>query len=156
MSSDTRCILVLNPCITFLFSFTGCIGYVQHVGSVQESRSSSNMYFDLQMQVSEEETKQIRVMHKKNDGSKRQIFLDKKAAQQPIKLTSLTVAQSGTIFFNKSASVQDVPNHVIKFKFVQQQPFQITKITTLLKSTSGLFTVCRTVKWKEEAQLHNH
>lgn len=107
------------------------------------------------MQVSEEETKQIRVMHQKNDGSKRQIFLDKKAAQQPIKLTSLTVAQSGTIFFNRSASVQDVPNHVIKFKFVQQQPFQITKITTLLKSTSGLFNVRGTVKWKE-AQLHNH
>lgn len=65
----------------------------------------------------------------------------------------MTVAQSGTIFFNKSASVQDVPNHVIKFKFVQQQPFQITKITTLLKSTSGLFNVCGTVKWKEEAHI---
>ena len=61
MSSDRRIIHVLFPCITFLFSFTGCIGYVQHVGSVQESRSSSNMYFDLQMQVPEEDTKQIRV-----------------------------------------------------------------------------------------------
>lgn len=65
----------------------------------------------------------------------------------------MTVAQSGTIFFNKSASFQDVPNHVIKFQFVQQQPFQITKITTLLKSTSGLFNVRGTVKWKEEAHI---
>ena len=76
-------------------------------------------------------------MHQRNDGSKRQIFVDKKAAQQPIKLTNLTLTPSGTIFFNKGASVQDVPNHVIKFQFVPQQPFQITKISFLLKSTSG-------------------
>lgn len=52
------------------------------------------------------------VPHQKNDGSKRQMFVDKKAAQQPIKFTNLTVAKSGRIFFNKGASVQDVPNHV--------------------------------------------
>ena len=130
------------PIISFLFvfSFAGCIGYVQHVGNIQESRSS-NLYFDLQLQVSEEETKQIRIMHKRNDGSKRQIFMDKKAAQQPIKLTNLTVSPSGTIFFNNGASIQDVANHVIKFQFVPQQPCEVTKISSVLKSTSSIFSV---------------
>lgn len=124
----------------FCFPFAGCIGYVQHVGNIQESRSS-NLYFDLQLQVSEEETKQIRVMHPRNDGSKRQIFVDKKAAQQPIKLTNLTVSPSGTIIFNQGASIQDVANHVIKFQFVPQQPCQVTKISSVLKSTSGIFFI---------------
>ena len=92
-------------------------------------------------------------MHKKEDGSKRQIFIDKKNMQQPIKISNLSVSPTGTIFFNKGALIHDVPNHSMPFQFTQEQLFQTTPINTLIKSSSGTFNVSGTIKWKGEAHV---
>ena len=92
-------------------------------------------------------------MHKKEDGSKRQIFIDKKNMQQPIKISNLSVSPTGTVFFNKGALIHDVPNHSMPFQFAQEQLFQATPITTLIKSSSGTFNVSGTIKWKGEAKV---
>lgn len=87
--------------LTQFFLFPGCIGYIQEVTSVQHSKSSSNLYFDVTLQVSSEQVKEIRVMHLKGQTSKRQLFVDRKTAQQPVKLSNMTMTQSGTIFLIK-------------------------------------------------------
>lgn len=92
-------------------------------------------------------------MHQKGNASKRQLFVDRMTAQQPIKLTNMTVASSGTIFLNKGASIEDVPTHVINFKFVPQEPLQVTKETSLQKLTSGMFNACGPLKWRGEAHI---
>ena len=67
--------------------------------SVQESKSSSNLYFDVTVQVSTEIFKEIRVMHLKGQTSKRQLFVDRMTSQQPVKLKNMTMTQSGTFVF---------------------------------------------------------
>ena len=92
-------------------------------------------------------------MHKKEDGSKRQIFSNKKNTQLPIKISNLSVSPTGTNFFNKGALIHDVPNHSMPFQFRQEQLFQTTPINTLIKSSSGTFNVSGTIKWKGEAHV---
>lgn len=141
------------PFLTHIFFTIGLIGYVQNVTAEQQSQSSSNPCYDVKLQVSEEACMSIRVMHQKGDGSKQQLLVDKMNAQQPIKITNLTVTPSGTIFFNKGATVHDFPSHTMTFKFVHQEPFQTPSIRCLLKTTSGVFNVSGTIKWKGEATL---
>lgn len=105
------------------------------------------------LQVSSEQVKEIRVMHLKGQTSKRQLFVDRKTAQQPIKLSNMTMAQSGIIFFNKAASIEDVPTHVIDFKFVPREPSQVTKVSSLQKLTSGVFNISGVLKWNGEPHI---
>jgi hypothetical protein len=46
-------------------------------------------------------------MKQRGDASKRQLFMDKMESQQPVKLSNMTVAQSGTVFFNKGSIISD-------------------------------------------------
>ena len=68
---------------------------------VKQSQSSSNLYFDVKVQTSKQEGKIVKAMHQKGDGSKRQVIVDKMNAQQPVKISNLSVTASGTliIFF---------------------------------------------------------
>lgn len=50
------------------------------------------------------------------------------------------------MFFNKGTSVEDALPHTVDFKF--QEPFQITRVTSLMKSTSGMSHVCGTQSGK--------
>lgn len=50
------------------------------------------------------------------------------------------------MFFNKGTSVEDALTHTVDFKF--QEPFQITRVTSLMKSTSGMSHVCGTQSGK--------
>ena len=43
--------------------------------------------------------------------------------------------------------------HSITFQFEVQDPFEITTVSSLMKSTSGNFNVRRTIKWKGEAHI---
>ena len=74
-------------------------------------------------------------------------------AQQPIKIYNLSVTLSGTIFFNKGATIQDLPSHSITFQFVPQEPFHVNTVNSLVKSTSGIFNVCGKIKWKGKAHV---
>ncbi|KAL9976001.1 hypothetical protein ACROYT_G013230 [Oculina patagonica] len=60
---------------------------------------------------------------------------------------------SGTIFFNNGASIQDVPSHSMAFQFVQDQLLKTTTVANLMKSSSGTFNVCGTIKWKGDAHV---
>ena len=76
-------------------------------------------------------------MHQKGDGYKRHIFVDKMNAQQPVKISNLSVTATGTTFFNKGAGIQDLPSHTITFQYEVQDPFQVTMVSSLMKSTTG-------------------
>ena len=78
-----------------------------------------------------------KVMHQKGDGYKRHIFVDKMNAQQPVKISNLSVTASGTTFFNKGAGIQDLPSHTITFQYEIQDPFEVTMVSSLMKSTTG-------------------
>ena len=78
-----------------------------------------------------------KVMHQKGDGYKHHIFVDKMNAQQPVKISNLSVTASGTTFFNKGAGIQDLPSHTITFQYEIQDPFEVTMVSSLMKSTTG-------------------
>lgn len=72
---------------------------------------------------------------------KRQLFLDKLAAEQPVMLSNIQMSPSGTTFFNYSTIIKDVPPHAVKFKFSPGKQ-NISKVQSLLQDyTSGFFTV---------------
>ena len=76
-------------------------------------------------------------MHQKGDGYKRHIFADKMNAQQPVKICNRSVTASGTMFFNSGAGIQDLPSHTITFQYEVQDPFEVTMVNSLMKSTTG-------------------
>lgn len=92
-------------------------------------------------------------MHQKGDGCKCQIFVDKMNAQQPVKISNLSVTASGTILFNKGSGIQDLPSHTITFQYVVQDPFEVAMVSSLTKSTTGNFNVRGSIKWKGEAHI---
>jgi len=59
-------------------------GYIQQVQEVQESKNSKNLYFDIRVQTAKDDSKSVRVTVHRGESSKRQLFLDKLQAQQPI------------------------------------------------------------------------
>lgn len=86
-------------------------------------------------------------MVKPHEFSKRQLFLDAMVAQKPIIVKQFQVSSTGTLFFNYSSAVLDVPPHDADFKFSPPTK-EVTKIDSLLTSlTSGIFTVSGMIKW---------
>ena len=91
-------------------------------------------------------------MHQKGDDSKRQVFVDKVNAQQPVIPIYLQQHQEES-FFNKGAGIQDLPSHTITFQYEVQDPFEVTMVRSLMKSTTGNFNVLGSIKWKGEAHI---
>ena len=84
---------------------------------MQESKSTKNLYFDIQLQTGKDETQSVRVMVQRGESSKRQLFLNKLQTQQPIKLSNLQVTPSNMVFLNKGTAIQDAPSHSLQFPF---------------------------------------
>jgi hypothetical protein len=116
--------------IFFLIAYSG---YVQDVTKVQQSQRSSNLYYDVMFQMS--------VMHQRGGGNKRQLFLDKMAAGQPIRLSNMPVATSGTVFLNKGTVIMDLPPHSLTFQFHEPKTNEVTSIKDLQKYSSGTFAI---------------
>lgn len=74
-------------------------------------------------------------------------FLDKMAAEQPIKLSNMPVSTTGTVFLNKGTIIQDVPCHSVPFQYRQLKTTEITNITDLQNHSSGTFTVSGLIQW---------
>ena len=74
-------------------------------------------------------------------------------AQEPVKISNLSETASGTIVFNKGAGIQDLPSHSITFQYEVQDPFKVTMVSSLVKSTKGNFNVRDSIKWKGEAHV---
>ena len=151
--------LPLTKKVTFIsntfFLFSGYIGYIQGVTLVPHSKSSSNLYIDVTVQVSTKQVKEITVMHLKGQTSNWQLFVDRMTAQQPVKLSDKTMTQSDTIFFNKGASIEDVPTHY-RFQVCTKRTIpsdKDTKITSLHKLTSGVFNISGVLKWNREPHI---
>jgi len=83
------------------------VGYVQVCTEIQKSSKSSNTFFDVHLQIAQEQTTVFRVMVKQHKFSKRQPFLDAMVAQKPIIVKQLQVSNTGTLFFNYSSAVLD-------------------------------------------------
>ena len=113
---------------------------------VKQSQASSKLYFDVKVQTANQESKIVKVMHPKGDGCKRHIFVDKMNAQQPVKISNLSVTASGTMFFKKGAGIQDLPSKTITFQYEVQDPFEVTMVNSLMKSTTGNFIVRGSIK----------
>ena len=60
---------------------------------------------------------------------------------------------TGTTFFNKGAGIQDLPSHTITFQYEVQDPFEVTMVSSLMRSTTGNFNVRGSIKWKGEAHI---
>ena len=103
---------------------------------VKQSQSNSNLYFEVKVKASKQEGKIVKVMHQKRDDSKRQVFVDKVNAQQPVIPIYLRLHQEQS-FFNKGAGIQDLPSHTITFQYEVQDPFEVTMVRSLMKSTTG-------------------
>ena len=125
---------------------------MQDVSKVQQSQRSSNLYYDVALQMSETESKTVRVMHQRGDGNKRQLFLDKMVAEQPIKLSNMPISTSGIVFLNKGAVIEDVPPHVLQFQYRQLQTKEITAIKDLKNFSTGTFMVSGLIRWSGPPQ----
>ncbi|KAL9952957.1 hypothetical protein ACROYT_G040290 [Oculina patagonica] len=76
-------------------------GYIQQVQEVQESKSTKNLYFDIQLQTGKDETQSVRIMVQRGESSKRQLFLNKPQTQQSITLSNLIATPSNMEFVEK-------------------------------------------------------
>jgi len=130
-----------------MFYLADLVGYVQVCTEIQKSSQSSNTFFDVHLQVAQEQKTVFKVMVKAHEFSKRQLFLDAMVAQKLIMVKHLQVSSVGTHFFNYSSAVFDAPPHDVDFKFSPPTK-EVTKIDSLLTSlTSGIFTVSGMIKW---------
>ncbi len=98
-------------------------------------------------QMSATDSTTIPVMHQRGDGNKRQLFLDKMAAGQPIRLSNMPVATSSTVFLNKGTVITDLPPHSLTFQFHQPKTNEVTSIKDLQKYSSGTFAVSGCIQW---------
>ena len=153
----------LNFCPEFNFFFTNCFsstdytGYIQDIQEVQESKSSRNLYFDISLLTAKDKTQLVRVMVQRGESSKRQLFLQKMQAQQPVTLSNLQVASSNMVFLNRRTVIQDVPPHSIQFPLQPLAPVTSTPVDTILKNhNSGNFTVSGCIKWLGEPSKPEH
>lgn len=105
--------------------------------------------------MSETDSTTVRVMHQIGDGNKRQLFLDKMAAEQPIKLSNMPISTSGTVFLNKGAVIQDVPPHHLQFQYRQLQTKEVTPIKDLQNYSTGTFMVTGLIEWSGSPQKPN-
>lgn len=81
-----------------IFSSSDFTGYIQAVQEVQKSKSTQNLYFDIQLKTGKDETHSVRIMVQRGESSKCQVFLNKLQSQQPITLSNLQVAPSNMVF----------------------------------------------------------
>ena len=69
-------------------------------------------------------------------------------SEQPILLTSLRTAPSGTIFMNQNTTLKDLPSHSMPCVFKPLSSDSITNIGTILeKHNTGLFSVSGELTW---------
>ena len=87
-------------------------------------------------------------MINKGDISKHHLMQAKCQSEQPILLTSLRTATSGTIFMNQNTTLKDLPSHSMPFVFKPLSSDSITNIGTILeKHNTGLFSVSGQLTW---------
>lgn len=124
---------------------------------VQKSKNSKNLYFDIWVETAKDDTKSVRFMVQRGESSKRQLFLDKLQAHQPITLSNLQVAPSNTVFLNKGTFIQDAPPNSIQFPFKPAAPVAPTTVDATVKhQNSGNFTVSGCIKWLGEPDKPEH
>ena len=118
------------------------------VHDIKKSANTSNNYFDFVFQVAGEDSREIRVMINKGDISKHHLMQAKCQSEQPILLTSLRTAPSGTIFMNQNTTLKDLPSHSMPCVFKPLSSDSITNIGTILeKHNTGLFSVSGELTW---------
>ena len=140
-----------------IFSSSDFTGYIPTVQEVQESKSTKNLYFDIQLQTGKDETQSVRIMAQRGESSKHQSFLNKLQTQQPVTLSNLQVAPSNMVFLNKGTTIQDAPPHSIQFPFQPLAPMTSTSVDTILKNhNSGNFTVSGCIQWLGEPVKPEH
>jgi len=86
-----------------MFYLADLVGYVQVCTEIQKSSQSSNTFFDVHLQVAQEQKTVFNVMVKAHEFSKRQLFLDAMVAQKPIMVKHLQVSSTGTLFSSITA-----------------------------------------------------
>ena len=77
------------------------------------------------------------------------------AAGQPIKLSNMPVATTGTVFPNKGTVITDVPTHSVTFQFRPWNTKEVTSVKEILKYTTGTFAVSGQIQWSAPAQKPN-
>ena len=86
----------------FSFFVLNIVGYVVAVGANRKLLSSPNEYFDMQIQTSETDFAEVRVMVVANSSISNIFFREKKNAGQAIKVRNAIYSPSGMIFFKQS------------------------------------------------------
>ena len=98
---------------------------MKQVNGNRKSDHGSNHYFDLYLQVSQENNQLIRVMtNGMDDIVKNQLFRDKQQAGQPITISNLRMALSGMVFMHNNTVIKDVPTMSVPFRYVHLQLYQ--------------------------------
>ena len=132
---------------------------MQQVNGNRKSEHGSNHYFDLYLQISEEDNQLIRVMtNGMDDIAKNQLFRDKQQAEQPITISNLRIASSGMVFMHNNTVIKDVPTMSVPFKYVLPAALPVTSIADIIRSKKqgDTITVSGTVKWEGEPKTPNN
>ena len=107
--------------------FSDMAGYVSFV-SPQRVSGKNNPYFDVKINVAENECKQIRVMA--NSNTKRSLFLEKQESRGPVAISGLSPSKSGLIFFNSNSGTRLVDSSALGFKYTELSTMTISSLTT--------------------------
>ena len=84
-----------------------------------------------------------------NQTTKRTLFMDKKLACQPVKITKLNSTKSGIAFFNANQGSRVEDTAVIDFKNESDDGNDF-KLINFKDKNDGLFTVTGLIKWSEQ------
>ena len=145
-----RCYLFPICLLEFSYFCLDVSGYVEEIGDITKSASSTNTYFNIKIRVQPETSESVRVME--NQASRRQLFADKKEAHQPICLRNVNTADSGVIFFNSNSGSLLYDDNSVNFTF---NPESHCSIASLLDKTRGTFTIKGRMKWLSEPKSCN-
>ena len=88
-----------------------------------------------------------------NNNTKTTLFVEKKIACQPVKITNLNPTKSGVAFYNANQGSRIEDTDTIDFK--NDTNSSDHKLRNLKDKNSGLFTVVGTIKWTAEKKTVN-
>ena len=125
----------------FPFFVLDIVGYLVAVGANRKSFSSPNVFFDVQIQTSETDFIEVRVMAVENSSILNAFFREKKNSPQAIKVRNASYSPSGMIFLNKVTKVDDALPHECAFSYKLSQAKVLTSIKDILKHDDGTFNV---------------
>ena len=145
--------LVINQYLIKSLNFiTDYTGYIVDVSDVMYSESG-NPFYDVKVKVDSNRASTIRFMIRSNSGIKRQSFIEKKNASEPLTFKKLSLTSSGIAFFNSyRGSEVDSATDLVKFNIEEVGFIPLKQLENV---DHGSFNIQGQIRWTKPEVMVN-